>query len=277
MAWPLRKIPVQSSPIQSGALTNWAVQNRFIEVFAGLHQQDYREADTQKLTADGVLDSETGNQDHIGLALRWQTASNWLVQIELARQSGVTNYSGYLQAGNGALTAYRAMTGNTASQISLTVGYALNTGNWPVLSPDWQITPLLQISEFEWQRNLVQYSETYTHGNYAAGALLQWRARPGTVLELQAVQGRTQSAAFSAPTLGFAAEQPGGSYSQWEISLSQDLAQVSAYSVLAGWHLVAHYSASSFEHGASPTVNALQAPPNQHRPSTWSLGLRKQF
>jgi hypothetical protein len=248
-----------------------------LRFFAGQRQQDYLEADTLGVTPNGVLDTETGSQSHIGIALRWQTTNHWMVHLQAQRQSGVTDYNGYLQAGNGTLTAYRARTGNTASQLSLALGYALNASNWPSLSSDWQVTPLLHISQHQWSRNLVQYSETYTHGNYAAGALLQWRARPGTVLELQAVQGRTQSAAVSVPTLGFTADQLGGSYSQWEISLSQDLAQVSAYSALAGWHLVAHYSASAFEHGASPTVNALQAPPNQHRPSSWSLGLRRQF
>jgi len=269
---------VKSSQVNcSDQTSDWVAHNRFVEVFGGQRQQDYQEADTQGLTPNGVLDTETGNQNHIGIALRWQTANHWLVHLQAQQQSGVTQYNGYLQAGNGVLTPYSARTGNTASQTSLAVGYALNAGNWPALSPAWQITPLLQWSQFDWQRNLVQYRETYTHSTIAAGVLLQWCVRPGTVLELQALQGSTSSAAVSAPSLGFAADQPGGTYSQWDIGISQALDQRSGFSALTGWHLVVRYSASVYDHAASPTVNALQAPPNQHRPNAWALGLRRQF
>ncbi len=75
-------------------------------------------------------------------------------------------------------------------------------------------TPFLQISQHKWSRSLVQYRETYSHSNYAASALLQWCARPGTVLALQAVKGRTQSAAVCVVSFDFIAHQPGGDYSQ---------------------------------------------------------------
>lgn len=267
-----------SSPGQfSSQVFDWAAHNRFVEVFGGQRQQDYFEADTQGLTSNGVLDVEIGRQSNVGVALRWQTDNYWLVHLQVERQSGMTDYNGYLQAGNGSLTPYRARSGNTARQAGLTVGYALNASNWPAISPEWQVTPLLHISQHRWNRNLVQYSETYAHSNYAAGVLLQWRARLGTVVAVQALQGRTGRAEVSVPSLGFAAQQPGDIYRQWGLGLSQELAQLSNYNALAGWHLIVHFNTSMFAHNASPTVNALQAPPNQHRPSAWSLGLRKQF
>lgn len=159
--------------IPSAPSFEWAAQNRFIEIFGGQHEQNYLETDTLGLTPNGVLDTETGQQNHVGISLRWQTDNHLLVHLQAQRQSGVTDYNGYLQASNGTLSPYRAGSGNTASQISLAMGYALNASNWPVLSPRWQIIPLLQISQHQWDRNLVQYSETYTHSNYATGALLQ--------------------------------------------------------------------------------------------------------
>lgn len=269
--------PASDEPFQLVADASWANQNRFAEISVGQRQQNYLETDTQALTPNGVLDTETGNQSHIGIALRWQTVNHWLVHLQAQRQSGVTDYNGYLQAGNGTLTPYSARTGNTASQTSLAVGYAINANNWPKLSPAWQITPLLQISQHQWQRNLVQYSESYDYTTQAIGALLQWQPKVGTVLELQALQGQTQSADVDAPALGFATSQPGDTYRQWQLGLSQDLASLIGKSALIGWRLVAHYTNSQYGHAASPTVNGLQAPPSQNRHNAWALGLRKQF
>mgnify|MGYP001306426306 CR=1 FL=1 len=54
-------------------LVPWARSNRYLEVAAGAHQQDFREVDLHGLTVDGVLDAETGRQNAFGAALRWQT------------------------------------------------------------------------------------------------------------------------------------------------------------------------------------------------------------
>jgi len=266
-----------NQPIEQTAPTFWTQHNRYAELNTGTYQQNYREQDTQGLTADGSLDTETGDQNSIGLALRWQTTGGWLLHLQAQRQSGVTDYRGYLQAGNGSLTPYRARTGNTASQISVNVGYALNTRNWSAMPANWQITPLVQIGQHHWERNLVQYGETYDYTTQAMGALVQWQARPGTVLELQALVGQTQSASVKVPVLGFAAEQTGNDFHEWQLGLSQDLGAITGKEALAGWRVTARYTDSQYGHGASPLVNGLQAPPNQHRPSSWTLGLQKQF
>ena len=212
---------VPEEPIWHLSRISWAEQNRFLEVFTGQRQQDYREADTQALTRNGVLDTETGDQNNIGLALRWQTTGGWLLHLQAQRQSGVTDYRGYLQAGNGSLTPYRARTGNTASQISINLDYALNTRNWSAMPANWQITPLVQIGQHHWERNLVQYGETYDYTTQAMGALVQWQARPGTVLELQALVGQTQSASVKVPVLSFAAQQSGNDFHEWQLDATQ--------------------------------------------------------
>lgn len=257
--------------------TPWHLHNRYIELSAGQHQQNYREQDTGGLTADGTLDTETGHQDHIGAALRWQTENGWIAQLEVQRQSGATSYNGYKQASNGQLTPYRARSGNTATQQSVQIGYALNSSTWQAMPASWQVTPLLQLSSNRWQRNLVQYSEIYRHTTYAGGARVQWQIKAGTLLEAQALLGRTEPATVNVPALGFAATQASGSYQQWHLGISQDLGVATGKAVLNGWAIAARYERSRYSHSASPVANGLQAPPNQHQPRTWTLGLQKQF
>lgn len=136
---------------------------------------------------------------------------------------------------------------------------------------------MAQFGQHHWQRNLVQYSETYDFKHYALGVLLQWQLRPGTVLEAQAMQGRTLSARVSVPAFSFTAEQPGDNWRELQFGISQDLGAFARTKAFEGWRLAARYIASDYAHGASQIVNGLQAPPNQHRPSTWTLGLQKLF
>lgn len=255
----------------------WAEYNRFVEFSAGKHQQNYREQDLSGQTVDGILNSETGSQSAVSAIVRWQTENHWQVHLQANRQSGVTRYNGYLQSSSGSLTPYRARSGNTATQLSATVGYALNASNWAVMPTDWQLTPLLQYGHHHWQRNLVQYGETYKHPRYALGALLQWQARRGTVLEVQALSGRVRTATVNVPSLGFKANQPGGHWRQWQLGISQDLAVLTSHPAFNGWRLSASYTSSQYGHAASPVINGLQAPPNTHSPSAWALGLQKQY
>ncbi len=212
-------------PAVQSAPDFWAGHNRYAELTRGQHQQNYREQDTGGLTADGTLDTETGHQDQISAALRWQTAGGWLLNLQAQRETGATDYNGYLQSGNGSLTPLRTTSGNVASSYAAQLGYALNSATRAAVPQDWQLVPMVQVSRHHWQRNLAQYSETYRYSAWAAGAMLQWQARPGTVLELQALSGRTGSADVNVQALNFAARQPGGAMRQWHIAISQDLGQ----------------------------------------------------
>lgn len=265
------------APLQLTMETSWASQNKYIELFRGQRYQNYRELDTIGLTNNGTLNSETGKQDHAGIALRWQSTEGWLLHFEAQRQSGVTNYDGYLQVANGNLMPYSAYTGNVSTQMSASIGYALNANNFSYLSKDWQITPLALLRRSQWQRNLVQYRETYDFNTFAAGALLQWRIRHGSLIELQAVTGRVSSANVNVPDFNFSGVQPGSNFSEWYIAISQDLGIMFGVDYLNGWRGSARYLISKYGHDQSQIVNNKQAPSNQNQSSIWALGLQKQF
>ena len=111
---------------QTENTSTWQAQNRYVVLNVGQQQQNYREIDTQGLTTNGTLNTETGRQQHLGAAISWQAGSGWLIGLDAQRQTGATAYSGYLQAGNGSLSPYAARTGNVATQYSAYVGYGLN-------------------------------------------------------------------------------------------------------------------------------------------------------
>jgi len=262
------------------AASDWATHNRYLEIGAGVRQQNYRELESfsvTPLTPDGILDKETGTQDAISAALRWQSHGGFFVDLTVDQQSGATDYRGYLQHSDGTLSPYLARSGNLSRQASLQFGYAFNAGNGQAMPDNWQLIPVVQISQSDWQRNLVQYSETYSHTTYAVGAIAQWQARPGTLLEAQALAGRTKSAQVSVPALGFDARQDGGNLRELRLSISQDLGSATQREQLRGWRLYVRYVTSQYNHGASPTVVGFQAPANEVTPSTVTLGVQKQF
>ena len=110
----------------------WPAHNRYVALTLGQQQQQYREIDTQGLTTNGTLNTETGRQQHLGAAISYQTTSGWLLGLDAQRQTGATAYNGYLQAGNGSLSPYAARTGNVATRYNLRVGYGLNVNTWGV-------------------------------------------------------------------------------------------------------------------------------------------------
>ena len=266
-----------ASHAQTENTNTWQAYNRYVALNLGQQQQNYRELDTQGITTNGTLNTETGRQQHLGAAISYQAANGWLLGFDAQRQTGATGYSGYLQAGNGNLSPYAARTGNVATQFSVHIGYGLNANTWGVMPSTWQITPLLQLSQHHWQRNLAQYSEAYRHNATAGGVRAQWQMKPGTALEAQALFGNTQPATVSVPAFGFEATQAGGSYRQWHLGITQDLGAATGQAVLDGWRIAARYARSQYDHGASAVVNGLQAPPNEHRPSVWTLGLQRHF
>jgi hypothetical protein len=255
----------------------WLAHNRSLSFAAGQQRQAYRELDTQGLTTDGVLNRESGTVAYAQAALRWQWANGITAQLAFARQNGATAYQGYLQNGAGNLTPYTARTGNVSSQTALQLGYALNSSTAAYIPASLQLTPLLQLTQHHWQRNLAQYRETYRHTSTAAGLRLQWQPMSSTVFEMQALAGRTQPARVSVPAFDFAAQQASGSYRQWQLGVSHDLSPYFNTPAMQGWRVNVQVGATRLAHGASAVVNGLQAPPNQHSPNEWSLGVSRHF
>ncbi|MFZ6872520.1 hypothetical protein ACO0LF_10670 [Undibacterium sp. Di27W] len=251
---------------------SWLNQNRYIEVSTGIHSQHYQEQDR----GGNILDTETGNQKIINTALRWQFEKGWFLHLQNSRRQGSTNYNGYLQTG-AINTPYSALSGNSATQYGASIGYALNNSTLVLIPEQWQLTPLLHYSQHHWQRDLVQYSETYDYTTAAAGVMLQWQPLYGTVLEVQTLQGKSQSAKVSVPAFNFIATQPGGSYAEWQFTVSQDIDAVTSIASFKYWHLMASYTRSRYQHSASATVNQLQAPNNQQSLSNWMVGVQRHF
>ena len=250
---------------------NWQKHNRFIGIEAVNIAQNYREQDTQGLTPDGVLNSETGTWRGTALQARWQgqlgAVPLWL-QAQAVQASGQTAYNGYLQSGN-TLTPYRALTGNTLQQTSVRVGLPIAVPvTIPADEPALQLVPYVEWANRVWQRNLVQYSETYTHTTHSLGLLAQWRMfanHPQWVLEAGYQQGYQQSATLSAPSLGFAADLGAGVQTQSSLALH--------YRPMPAWSLYLQATQIDCTNGASPVVNGLQAPPSTKSQNTVGAGM----
>jgi hypothetical protein len=244
------------------AQASLAAHNRTISLQALSLQQNYRETDTQGLTADGTLNTERGHWQGTALQGRWQgqltlgalathSLPLWL-QAHTAQATGQTDYNGYLQSGN-TLTPYRAKTGNTWRSHSVALGVPLA---WPQ-APNLQVVPYVQWASQRWQRNLVQYGETYAHRTRSLGVLAQWQPAPGWLLEASHQQGRHTSASLSAPTLGFAASL--GLAHQTQNTLAVH------YLPSPSWGLQLQAAQTNYTHGASAVVAGLQAPPSASR------------
>lgn len=251
--------------------------NRYVEVGVGVTHQDYREQDTQRLTADGFLDTESGKQKNVSLTLAWQGDSGWFTSLSGERVSGNTEYSGYLQNTNRDLSGYSAITSNVVVHTSVRVGYALNEITMPPIPSQWQLIPIVQIGRHRWNRGLAQYAEDYSFDTRELGALVQWKVTAGTVFEAQALVGKTSYAEMIVPSLGFAATQVGGNSRQWQIAITQDIGAATNCDELTGWRLFARYLSRQRSHGASPIMDGLQAPPNENKTDTVMVGLQRQL
>lgn len=269
------------STAQTAIANDWTAYNRSVSFSAGHRQQNYVEIDSQGLTTDGVLNREFGQQTSHQAALRWQWHNGVTAQVSTARDNGATNYQGYLQNSNGTLTDFIGRTGNILTEHTVQVGYGFNHTNTPVLPKHIQITPLLQRTQHNWRRYLAQYAEKYDYTSTTAGLRVQHHIKEHTVLEAQALFGRTQSAKISVPNFNFVATQKQGNFKQYRVAISHDIShyfpQPTNHRWLKGWRVTAAYTKNYYNHGASGIVNVLQAPPNENRPSQWLLGLSKQF
>ena len=114
---------------QAADLDDWTGANRWIGLSAGRQVMDYRERDTQGLTHDGTLDTETGRLATQRVAARWQFDSGWVVDLSGQRASGSSRYDGYLQSG-GALTAYQATSHQPPASTGNKPGAPLRAMRW---------------------------------------------------------------------------------------------------------------------------------------------------
>lgn len=243
--------------------TNWAVLNRTVGLSASALQQDYREIDTQGLTATGTLNTERGTVGGLGVQGRWQGQLGGLplwAQADAHWAQGQTAYDGYLQSGS-TLTPFKAKTGNTWRSQGLAMGVPLT---WE-RAPNWQAVPFVQWASQYWQRNLVQYGETYRHSTRSLGLLVQWQVAAHWLLETSHHQGSHQSASLNAPALGFVANLGLRHQTQNGLALR--------YRPDQRWSLQLQFVKTIYSQGASAVVNNLQAPPSTTRQTQLGVGL----
>jgi hypothetical protein len=259
----------------SANFDEYAYDNRYVEIAAGKNNQKYVEKDLNNLTKDGVLNAETGQQNVINATLHWQFLNGIVAQIAYARENGATNYQGYLQSSGGTLTPYSSITGNKSEQNSLQLGYAFNNHNTNWLFKEIQITPLIHYGQYRWMRELIQYNEAYKFNATGIGINTQFKINNNTLVNAMLVKGKTQVANINVPALKFLGQQSGDYFQKWQIGITQSLAPLSPE--LSNWRFSLLYEQEKYAHGASPIINSLQAPPNQHSPSSWMVGLQRHF
>ena len=243
--------------------------NRSLSVHGLLTEQNYREIDNTGQTADGTFNTERCHLQGTGLQARWQghvgPVPLWL-QMQASLSTGQTDYQGYLQGG-GQLTAYAARSGNTIEQRSLRFGWPVDVvALWPALvGAPLQIVPYVDWTQQRWQRNLVQYGETYLHSTRSLGVLAQWQFASEWVLETSHQQGGHSSASLSAPNVGFAA--PLGLATQQQSSLALH------WQAQPRWSLQLQAAQTRYTHGASAIINNLQAPPSTSQHTQLGAGV----
>lgn len=246
----------------------WATQNRSVSLSGLVLQQDYRELDSQGRTSDGTLNTERGRLTGGAVALRWQTGADVAVPLWLQARAewtqGRTAYQGYLQRGT-TLTPFAAKTGNVWQALELSVGLPLvlnQTG--------WQMTPFLQWSTSRWQRNLVQYSETYRANSVGSGVLLQWAVTDRLTLEGSLARLKNMPTRVSVPALGFTSRQE-------STTETTALELAVSYALAPHWHIHAGVQQKRWKAGASPIVAGLQVPGNLYKQTRYSVGLNYLF
>lgn len=229
----------------------WQAHNKSISFASTQIQQNYTEADRLGLTLDGVLNRERGGINGWEAQARWQgqvvSAPLWL-QASLARSTGQTNYQGYLQTGS-LLTPFGALTGNQITVAHIRVGLPLQPSVYAV-----QFVPFVELASQDWQRNLLQYNETYRRQSSSLGLLIQWQPANRVVIEAGHQIGLHVRTTANAPSLGFSAMLGAEQLSQTNIAL--------IYRLAASWSLRAQVAQTRHRSDESAVVNGLQAPPS---------------
>jgi hypothetical protein len=244
------------------AETSWRMFNRTITVQGLERTQDYVEFDGYGLTPDGIFDTEKGSIPGFGVQARWQglvaEIPIWL-RTGYQRLQGQTDYRGYLQRGD-MLIPFTARTGNTFEQFTLTLGLPIS-----LIDPDTQLIPFVELAERRWQRNLVDYGETYRTRDISLGLLTQWQPVADWTVEAEAQVGRQIQSRVNVPSLDFAADLD-TAYS-WQVGLGVRYQVTEYIDVGVSW---SHYRVRS---KPSDIINGLQAPESLTLQDSYSLGL----
>lgn len=242
----------------------------------GITRHHYREPDP--FGRVDPLDSETGWIPTTQATLRWnvklaQALPEIAVQAHASYAQGQTDYNGYLQQGI-TLTPYRARTGNTLKAYSLRMGLPLNAFTQQTWAQ--HVAPYAEQSWHHWQRNLVQYGETFTWQTTSFGVMALWPLADLAVpafsrfaLEADWAVGHTRGAKIAAPALDFFAGMGSARTDSAAIALYYDASR--------SWFIGLRYETQRMSFGASPTIDGLQYPGSSSNEQTWAVSLGHRF
>ena len=236
----------------------WAEYNQTLSLDLGTVQQRYAENDPFGLTTNGVLLTERGNINQLQLAARWQSDLHPVfLQTTASRSNGGTHYDGYLQAGN-ILTPFAATTGNIMTDVTVRAGVPIARSD----SVQW--IPFIEFQRHQWDRQLAQYNENFTHTAGLLGVQWQWRPAAWSV-ELAGAVGQVLSADMQAPSFGF--NQTLGNRGLWQ------LGGTVAYDLTPKWRAHTSLTTRHFGYGQSALQGGVLLPTNQTQQTTLSIGL----
>ena len=122
-------------------------------------------------------------------------------------------------------------------------------GNGFDLHRSVMVTPFLGIGYRNWYRDVLQYDETYSHGYYGAGVLLQVSPHAGLVLSADALIGHTFDSKIKIsdiPNFAPGSTLPLGDSNIIKLGLSAD------YAITRSLHVNTGVEWSSFKYGESP-------------------------
>jgi hypothetical protein len=249
---------------------------RTLHVSRGATRYEYREPDP--LGRVNPLNSETGSVPTTELTLRWrgqlaQALPELTMQARASSAQGQTDYNGYLQQGI-TLAPYSARTGNTMQALRLRMGLPLNA----FTGQPWaqHIVPYAEQGWHHWQRNLVQYGETFTWQTTSIGVMVLWpladlglQQFSRLTLEADLTTGRIRSPHMVAPTLGFAADLDSAGTNSATLALH--------YKVTSSWLLGLRYEAQRMNFGTSLTVVGLQYPGSGNNEQSLAVSLAYHY
>ncbi len=256
------------SPLIGAQAQDWQIQ-----LSAGQANLDYQENDNAGLTPDGVLNSETGATPmatvsliHKNNLLKHSDNRAWTPygRLDFQYARGDSDYDGYLQSGD-TLSPYQTTTDNRIWQADIALGAQ------KPLTDTLSITPTLNLSHRQWQRQLQQYQEDFKHTALLAGIAIDWQPLDNQPMLITASGqvGRTLNTQIDVPELGL--KQSIGHAKTWQLGVEGQYQFSNDFSVNAG---VSH---REWQYKESAVENGYQYPDSESAETQWHVGLGYVF
>ncbi len=269
-------LPVHASEFEPKEVTSHSSLWSSLALSHGITRHDYREPDP--LGRVDPLDCETGDIPTTQVTLRWrgkltQALPEITTQAQVSYAQGQTDYNGYLQQGI-TLIPFQARTGNTFQDYRLRVGLPLND----FTQQPWgqHIAPYTEQSWHHWQRNLMQYGETYTWQSTSLGVMDLWTLADFGLpkfsrytLEADLSVGHTHTSHIDAPGLGFTADLASTNIHSAAFALH--------YAVTPAWSMGLRYQTQYINLGASPSVAGFKYPGSSNNQQSYTMSLSRIF